>query len=119
MPQWCARRPWTTKAHRWTRMVCSRCSMSHSRARERNDCMTRREDELLERLREATVALHRTLNERDALVLEKTEPIAIVGIGCRFPDGAAGPDAFWGLLEAGRDAVRPLDERWALVGAHP
>ncbi|HYO54689.1 SDR family NAD(P)-dependent oxidoreductase [Archangium sp.] len=34
------------------------------------------------------------------------EPIALVGIGCRFP-GASGPEAFWRLLQEGRDAVRP------------
>ena len=31
-------------------------------------------------------------------------PIAVVGVGCRFP-GADGPDAFWDLLTEGRDAV--------------
>ena len=33
------------------------------------------------------------------------EPIAIVGVGCRFP-GADGPEAFWHLLRDGVDAVR-------------
>ena len=33
-----------------------------------------------------------------------SEPIAIVGIGCRFP-GANGPDAFWRLLVDGVDAI--------------
>ena len=37
-----------------------------------------------------------------------TEPIAVVGIGCRFPGGAHGPDAFWRLLEQGTDAVGPI-----------
>ncbi len=32
------------------------------------------------------------------------QPIAVIGIGCRFPL-AAGPRAFWRLLEAGVDAV--------------
>jgi acyl transferase domain-containing protein/glutamate-1-semialdehyde aminotransferase len=32
------------------------------------------------------------------------EPIAVIGMGCRFP-GATGPDAFWRLLESGTDAV--------------
>jgi amino acid adenylation domain-containing protein len=40
------------------------------------------------------------------------EPIAIVGIGCRFP-GASGPDAYWRMLLDGVDAVTlvPAD-RW-------
>lgn len=35
------------------------------------------------------------------------EPIAIVGIGCRFP-GADNPDAFWQLLHEGIDAIEKL-----------
>ncbi|MBC6936182.1 MAG: polyketide synthase, partial [Chloroflexi bacterium] len=33
------------------------------------------------------------------------EPIAIIGIGCRFPGGANSPEALWELLRAGRDAI--------------
>lgn len=33
------------------------------------------------------------------------EPIAIIGIGCRFPGGADGPNAFWRRLVDGFDAV--------------
>ena len=38
------------------------------------------------------------------------EPIALIGVGCRFP-GADGPEAFWTLLRDGVDAIReiPLD----------
>lgn len=35
------------------------------------------------------------------------EPIAVVGIGCRFP-GAETPEQFWSLLCRGADAVGPL-----------
>ena len=31
------------------------------------------------------------------------EPIAIVGVGCRFPDGVQTVDQFWRLLAEGRD----------------
>ncbi|WP_079645203.1 type I polyketide synthase [Mycobacteroides abscessus] len=43
---------------------------------------------------------------------EESEPIAIVGIGCRFP-GADGPEEFWRLLTDGVDAIDrvPVD-RW-------
>lgn len=32
-------------------------------------------------------------------------PIAIVGIGCRFPGGVNDPASFWHLLTSGRDAI--------------
>ncbi len=35
----------------------------------------------------------------------RPEPIAIVGIGCRFPGGAHTPEAYWRLLVQGRDAM--------------
>ncbi|HWE36277.1 MAG TPA: beta-ketoacyl synthase N-terminal-like domain-containing protein, partial [Isosphaeraceae bacterium] len=44
------------------------------------------------------------------------EPIAIVGIGCRFP-GARGPEEFWHLLASGTDATRSVPEgRWPANG---
>lgn len=47
------------------------------------------------------------------------EPIAIVGIGCRFP-GARGPEAFWNLLRDGVDAVAPVPQgRWRDDLYHP
>jgi len=40
------------------------------------------------------------------------EPIAIIGMGCRFPQ-AASLDEFWSLLERGGDAIRPVPPgRW-------
>jgi acyl transferase domain-containing protein/acyl carrier protein len=42
------------------------------------------------------------------------EPIAIIGIGCRFP-GADGPDAYWRLLSQGIDAISEVPaDRWSL-----
>ncbi|HEX4915417.1 MAG TPA: type I polyketide synthase, partial [Vicinamibacterales bacterium] len=40
------------------------------------------------------------------------EPIAIIGMACRFP-GAATPEAFWDLIERGGDAIREVPPaRW-------
>jgi acyl transferase domain-containing protein/NADPH:quinone reductase-like Zn-dependent oxidoreductase/acyl carrier protein len=36
------------------------------------------------------------------------EPLAIVGIGCRFPGGSDTPGAFWQLLRKGRSAIRVI-----------
>lgn len=41
------------------------------------------------------------------------EPIAIVGIGCRFPGGANNSEAFWNLLINGVDAIAEVPaNRW-------
>ncbi|MDP7729209.1 MULTISPECIES: type I polyketide synthase [Mycobacterium] len=41
------------------------------------------------------------------------EPIAVVGIGCRFPGDVVGPDSFWELLVEGRNAISPVPtDRW-------
>ncbi|MCP4702763.1 MAG: type I polyketide synthase, partial [Gammaproteobacteria bacterium] len=43
----------------------------------------------------------------------KREPIAIIGIGCRFPGGSNNPAAFWDLLSNAKDAVIDVPkERW-------
>jgi 1-acyl-sn-glycerol-3-phosphate acyltransferase len=44
------------------------------------------------------------------------EPIAIIGIGCRFPGGAVTPAAFWRILLNGVDAIREMPpERFDLA----
>ncbi len=41
------------------------------------------------------------------------EPIAIVGMGCRYPGGVIDPETFWRLLSEGVDAVTEVPaERW-------
>lgn len=41
------------------------------------------------------------------------EPIAVLGMGCRFPGGADDPHGFWEVLRAGRDATQEVPRaRW-------
>ena len=55
----------------------------------------------------------RLRSESGGADLLQSEPIAIIGLGCRFPGGASTPEKFWRLLETGTDAVREIPpERW-------
>ena len=63
-------------------------------------------------LRESLAAIDRLQSRLDASEGARREPIAIVGLGCRFP-GAGNPQEFWELLRDGRDAVRDVPaDRW-------
>lgn len=43
------------------------------------------------------------------------QPLAIVGIGCRFPGGAVDPDSLWRLLTSRTDAISEVPaDRWDL-----
>ncbi len=49
----------------------------------------------------------------DALERARTEPIAIIGIGCRYPGGVRGAQSFWDVLSSGRDAISQVPaDRW-------
>ncbi|MFE2569957.1 SDR family NAD(P)-dependent oxidoreductase [Streptomyces mirabilis] len=55
-----------------------------------------------------------------AAVSAADEPIAIVGLSCRFPGGVDGPEDLWRLLAEGQDAVTefPADRGWDLDGLY-
>jgi thioester reductase-like protein len=46
-------------------------------------------------------------------IIEASEPIAIIGMSCRFPGGANSTEAFWELLQRGGDAITEVPaSRW-------
>ena len=63
----------------------------------------------IERLREELKTLE-AVKWHDSM---RDEPVAIVGMGCRFPGGVDTPEAFWELLASGKDILGGIPEsRW-------
>ena len=71
------------------------------------------QDKLRRYLEKVTLDLRRA--QRDLREFER-EPIAILGMGCRFPGGVSSPQELWRLVAAGTDAVSsfPTDRGWDL-----
>ncbi|MCX4902864.1 type I polyketide synthase [Streptomyces sp. NBC_00878] len=72
------------------------------------------EAQLVEYIRRLTGDLRQTHRRVKQLEDAGREPLAVVGIGCRFPGGIAGPDELWRLVDEGRDAVgaMPTGRGW-------
>ncbi|MEI8402044.1 MAG: type I polyketide synthase, partial [Alcaligenaceae bacterium] len=64
-------------------------------------------------VKQALLALQAARKKIDALEKQQTEPIAIIGLGCRFPGDIASPEDFWELLSSGKDTIATIPEsRW-------
>jgi len=62
----------------------------------------------------ALLAIRKLRARIDELEAARNEPIAIIGMGCRFPGGATDPEAYWQILSQGKDAVCEVPkDRWA------
>nr|WP_062339553.1 type I polyketide synthase [Herbidospora sakaeratensis] len=77
------------------------------------------EEKLRDYLKRVTTDLHQTRARLRELEEERLEPMAVVGMACRFPGGVASPGDFWTLLIAGADTVAPFPAdrgaEWATV----
>ncbi|MER6185847.1 type I polyketide synthase, partial [Streptomyces sp. NPDC001652] len=82
------------------------------------------EEKLRDYLKRVTADLRETRHRLNATEAKSREPIAIVGMACRFPGGIDSPDSLWRLVaeEAEGVSALPTDRGWdldALYDADP
>ncbi|WP_307800976.1 type I polyketide synthase [Actinomadura violacea] len=73
---------------------------------------------LLDYLKKVTADLYETRERLRKMEAGEQEPVAVVGMGCRFAGGVRNPEDLWDLMAADADAVSgfPADRGWVIDG---
>ena len=77
-------------------------------------------DQVAQALRTSLKESERLRKQNKQLLAKRNEPIAIVGMSCRYPGGATSPEQLWGMLARGAEGITgfPEDRGWDTDGLY-